>query len=148
MEKYRGSGWSYLLLERIYFLLANRIGAEHLNPIRDWASLRLDFRYCKDWSTCGLFPLLWCGPSKNFNCKSRNRTTRKSNYWKLHSTSCSSLTHCSAFISLSKIAYKLENVSRGNQAQNMPTSLLFWILTPQVLTDSETAQCLQTNFFH
>lgn len=85
----------------IFFWQAVRIGADHLNPIRDWADLRLSFRHYKDWPMCGLFPLLWCSPSENSNCKPRTRTTA-TNYWKLHSTSlvafCLSLTHCSAFI--------------------------------------------------
>lgn len=99
----------------------------------------------------GLFPLLWCSPSENSNYKPRTRTTT-TNYWKLHSTSlvafCSSLTHCSTFIPLSKTAYKLANIFRGNPAQCISISFLFWILIPQVLTDSEALQCLQTDFFH
>lgn len=77
MENRRGSGWSYLLPERIFYWQTVRIGADHLDIIRDWANLRLDFRYCQDWFMCGLFPFLRYGPSKNSNCKSRNRTTKK-----------------------------------------------------------------------
>lgn len=54
MINYRDSEWCYLSSEEIhlFFLPLVRVGADHIDPNRDWDGSKINLKLYKYWSIC------------------------------------------------------------------------------------------------